>query len=243
MNNMLKNNALNKKTFSFYLKKKKYFLNHLYMSKRGPSKSKPTVSGLQKQISKLRKEQKRLTKKNPKEIVKGVTQGSQLLTGFGKIQQIIPQSLHQDTPVSFTKFDMRFVVQELTPDVANIIRVICFWYRADVLAGSIVPPSITDVMELDDAKSSTDYTNRKNIRVFYDTKLRGTVAGEASSTTANFNMPNLKTFTRTKKYKDGFKADAVDNNDLVWHPYMALIADSYNLATTVVYSVDYFYYD
>lgn len=213
------------------------------MSPKGQSKPKPTVAGLQKQLRKLQKEQKRLSKKNPKEIVKGGTNGFQTLASVGKVQQMIPTSLHQDEPVSIVKFDMRFILEELTGGVSNLLRVICFWYRADVVAGSITPPSITDVMELDDAKSSTDYTNRKNIRVFYDTKFRGIVGGESGGTVANVGLPQKKGFTRTKTYKDGFKLDAVVNNDLVWHPYMALIADTYNYGTQITYSIDYYYYD
>lgn len=211
------------------------------MPKNG--KSKPTVAGLQKQIMKLQKEQRRLTKKNPKEIVKAGTQGSQLLSATGKVQQMVPTSLRQSEPVSITRFDMRFICQELSPGIANIIRVICLWAKVDVVAGSIVHPSVTDLMELDDAKSSTDYTNRKNIKVFYDTKFRGVIGGESSSTSADYNLPNMKGFFTTKKYKDGFKLDAVDNNDTVWHPYMVLLADSYNFGTTATYSIDYFYYD
>lgn len=208
-------------------------------------KPKKTVAQLQQEINKLAKEQKRLTKKNPKEVVKGIVYGSQSLNATGIVRDLVPQSLHQTKPTSITKVVMRFIASESTPNVANIVRFIAFWYKCEVVAGNIVNPTVLQVMELDDSKSTTDYTNRKNIRVIYDTKLKGTLGAEAggASLNFNFNLPQMRCFERTKNYKDGYKLDAIDNNDLVWHPFFLMVADSYNVGTLGTYSIDYFYYD
>lgn len=204
-------------------------------------KAKTNGKSLQKQVNVLKKEQKRLKKRNPKQIIKVGRQANFIMDSAGVVTSMVTTSPNLENPITYVKCDARLIVAELTPSKMNFIRVLFIWYLTEIVGGNLVAPAVTDLMELDDAKSSTDFTNRKRIQVFYDTKLRGSVAGALED--ASFNIPTQLAFTPSRRFKGGKECKNQDYNDFVWHPYMLCVADDYNTATTVAYSLDLYYYE
>lgn len=197
------------------------------LSRKGNVKKRSLIAQNTKEIGKL----KRFIRKKPVDLNQDYQSGA---TAISSVISILTESLRNEKPLTLLKTTLRATYEDAENDM-NMLRFLVFFYKCEVVSGTIQPPDITDVLEANDVRAPTNFTNRKKIKVVSDRfYLQG---GVSAQDTINYNLPAMKYIQVHRKYGAGKQLKATKDNGNVWQPFMLLKHNLDSSATYVSYNI------